>query len=378
MVDEMEWLAVAAEEHGLHAFGTTEHHFASEGGEAMPDGLLLYAKLAAKTERLMFIPISIVLPSHDPIRVAERLALFDHMYPGRIGACFARGYSARWMPTLMGLDRAMATPMDPESDNLNREIFDEYLEVVLKAWSEESFSFDGKHYQVPRPITGVTNWPQEEWTRTYGAPGEMDAEGDIKQISVVPKPLTQPHPPLFVPLTGSRRTLVDAAQRGTTAFVYDGREEQFRSALADYRDEAAKAGHELRLGQNVGATRKIFMGDSFEAAMDLATRTVGFWYNQYFSHFGFGEVNRTERDDPNKLMSFTSDRDCAERMFETGQMLCGTPDDVSDQVEKLHACYGEGELDWLVWEFQTQGSCGYDEHQRQLDMFASKVMPRFE
>lgn len=377
LVEELEGLAVLADDHGFDAFGTTEHHFASEGGESMPNGLLLYAKLAARTKRLMFVPISIVLPAHDPIRVAEDIALFDQMYPGRIGVAFARGYSPRWMPTLMGQDNAMATPMDPASDNLNREIFDEYLEVVLKAWTEDSLRFEGKHYQVPRPLSGESGWPQTQWTGTYGAPGELDADGRITSISVVPKPLTQPHPPLFVPLTMSRRTLVDAAQRGTTVLVYDGRPDVFRQAAADYREEAAKAGRPLRLGEGVGAARKIVLGDTFEEAMDLAVRTVGFWYNRYFSHFGFGEVNRTEGDDPNKMIMFSSDRDCAERMYKTGQLLCGTTDDVTRQLEALHSCHADGELDWLAWEFQTQGTCTMDEHKRQLDLFADKVMPRF-
>jgi alkanesulfonate monooxygenase SsuD/methylene tetrahydromethanopterin reductase-like flavin-dependent oxidoreductase (luciferase family) len=377
MLEELEHLAVMADAAGLHGFGTTEHHLHTEGGESLPNALLFYAKLAARTRQLRFIPLSLVLPARDPIRTAEDLALFDQMYPGRIAACFARGYQTRWMQTLTQSDAIVSGPRNPVSNAINREIFDEHLEIMLKAWTEDGFSYDGEHYQVPYPVTGIAGWQALDWTREFGGEGEVDDAGLIRKVGVVPPPHSQPHPPVFVPYTLSEQTLDDAARRGFGVFIYDGRPHRFGPAAARYRDQARAHGRDLALGEGVVAVRKIFLGDSFEEAMDIATNTAGFWFHRYFSRFGFAEANRTDRDDPKQMVRFSSDRECAERMFETKQLLAGTPDEVADQLADLQRCHADGKLEYLAWEFLTTGTYPLEEQQRQMDLFANQVLPRF-
>ena len=118
----------ACDDLGYTAFATTEHHFHTEGGEANPNPLLMFAHLAALTKNLMFIPTSIVLTAADPIRTAEDVALFDQMYPGRVGICFARGYQKRWLQVLSQRGNVTSWASE-ESDRQNREIFNEHLEV---------------------------------------------------------------------------------------------------------------------------------------------------------------------------------------------------------------------------------------------------------
>src|SRR5262249_12951270 len=156
---------------GYAALTTAEHHFHTEGGEVNSQPLLLFSDLAARTKRLMFIPLSLVLPTWDPIRLAEEVAMFDQLYPGRIDIAYARGYQQRGLPILA--QRANVMPLiSAESDRINREIFNEYLQVVLSAWKEDAFDFNGKHYQVPFPYDeGISGWGPAEWTRTYGADG---------------------------------------------------------------------------------------------------------------------------------------------------------------------------------------------------------------
>src|SRR5581483_5014127 len=123
--------------------------------------------------------LSLVLPARDPIRLAEEIALFDQLYPGRIGVGFARGYQKRWVQILT--QRTNTTSLiTAESDRINREIFDEHLQIVLKAWTEDAFDFDGRYYQVPFPYDeGIAGWGAVEWTREHGADGEIDDEGVI-------------------------------------------------------------------------------------------------------------------------------------------------------------------------------------------------------
>ena len=71
MLDELRKLVVLAEQAGFDVFSTTEHHFHSEGYEASVAPLLLYTDLAARTERIKFASLGLVLPAWDPLRVAE-------------------------------------------------------------------------------------------------------------------------------------------------------------------------------------------------------------------------------------------------------------------------------------------------------------------
>lgn len=374
MLTEYERITRWADELGIEAIGATEHHLQTEGGETLPNPLLLYAKLAALTENITFMPLSNVLPSHDPIRLAEDLALFDHLYPGRLQVSFARGYQTRWMQTLTQRERIVSTPMDPESDANSRERFDEYLEVVEKAWAEDAWSYEGKHYQAPFPASGIPDWPLAEWTRRFGSPGEVDEEGTVRKIGVLPKPFNPPR--VFVPYVLSEKTLVDAARRGHGVLVLDSHKERFRAACELYREEARKAGYDLELGQNLGAVRKMFLGDTFEEAFELAVKYTGYWHNNFFGRFGYNEAYRTEADDPQSMVHFERDRDLVQRMLEVGALLCGTPEQVREQIDDVRRCHSDGNLEWLVWEFWGQGAPGdekYEIPKRQLELYAQHV-----
>ena len=376
MLAELEALAIAADDFGFHGFGVTEHHLHTEGGEAMPNSLILYANLAAKTKNILFAPLSLVLPARDPIRVAEDLALLDNLYPGRFAVSFARGYQSRWMQTLAQKARIGATPMDPESDQTNREIFIEHLDVILKAWTEDAFSFNGKHFQAPFPYEGIQHWPAAPWTAEFGSDGEVDAEGTIRKIGVVPKPAS-PKIEIILPYTMSRDTLVLAAERGFTMLAFIGWPDQFRAACEDYQAESRKAGRDRPLGHGVAALRKICLGATEDEAFSLGVKTAGYWFNRYFSYFGLNEGLRTPADDRTRMLTFDSDADCTRRMVEAQQMLCGTPDQVCRKIEALQKCHADGDLEWLVWEFWATGNVSSDDQMRQLEMFATKVMPHF-
>lgn len=375
---DLEMLAIAADERGVDGLGVTEHHFHTEGNESIPNSLLWYSRLAAKTERLKYIPLSIVLPANDPIRVAENVALFDNMYPDRLlGVCFARGYVTRWMQTLTQRERIGSGPMDREADQLNREIFNEYLEVVLKAWREDTFNHNGKHYQAPYPASGIPHWPVAEWTREFGGEGEVDDEGTVHRIGVVPKPIKEPA--IWIPYTHSFATMVQVAQQQFTTIIYDGQPERFRHACETYQAEAAKVGINRKLGHGIAPLRKIYLGNSFEEAFDLAVATGGYWFNNYFSLWGINEQSRIPSDDPNKMVTFASDRECAQRMYDQGQMLCGTPDDVSRQLEALQRCHGDdGDVEYLIWEYWVAPNTPADQQLDQLHTFMDKVWPRFK
>jgi alkanesulfonate monooxygenase SsuD/methylene tetrahydromethanopterin reductase-like flavin-dependent oxidoreductase (luciferase family) len=379
MLEELRALATAADDYGFTAFATTEHHFHTEGAEANPHPLLLFADLAARTKRLMFIPLSLVLTAADPIRIAEEVALFDQLYPGRVGVAFARGYQKRWVQILSQRTNTTAL-ISEESDRINREIFDEHLQVVLKAWTSDAFDFDGRYYQVPFPYEeGITGWGAVEWTRTHGAEGELDDDGVIRKVGVIPRPYQDPHPPIFQPFVASPQTLLDAARTGIVPMLSSiWKVDQFRHWCEVYRDEAAKHGRTLALGEGISAAKSICLGDSYEEAFDIYTRSGAYEWFHYYGKFGFFEALRTDADDPDGPVTFENATEVAHRMVEAGTVLLGTPDDVKRQLEPLLRCYGDGQLEWLVWEFFQQGTLPLDVQHRQLELFATKVLPAFQ
>jgi alkanesulfonate monooxygenase SsuD/methylene tetrahydromethanopterin reductase-like flavin-dependent oxidoreductase (luciferase family) len=379
MIDELRGIVQIADELGITAFGTTEHHFHTEGGEAMPSPVVLYADLAARTSRIMFIPTSIVLPAHDPIRVAEDIALLDNLTRGRVAVTFARGYQKRWVQVLSQGGPTALDKSAEAADVANRERFDEFLDIVYKAWTEDAWDYNGKHYQVPYPYDeGIRGWPAVEWTREFGVDGEIDADGVIRRIGVIPRPYQQPHPRVFVPFAVSAGSLLAAARRGIGAWISAGDAATFLHSCEVYRDEARSAGHDVGLGDRIGAVRGISLGDTYEEAFDIATRTMGYEYFHYWSKFGFAERYRNETDDPNDRFPFASEADLTRRMIEKGHQLCGTVDDVRRQLEVMQRCYGDGSLEWLCWDFFCQGILSFDESRRQLELFATKVWPDFQ
>lgn len=379
MLQEVEEIAILADQLGLDALGTTEHHFHTEGREVMPSPLILYAKLAQQTKDLVFMPASLIIPARDPLRTAEDVALFDSMFPGRLKFSVARGYQKRWMQTLMQDDNAYSSfrPEEQEANLRNRAIYNEHVDVMMKAWTEDAFTYEGEHYQVPFPAEGIGGWDGWELTRDYGAVGEMDDDGVLRKIGVVPAPVTKPHPEMFVPFSGTPQTLVDSARRNFGMLILESDPDRFLAQCRLYQKTMAEQGRTVRLGQKLAAARSLAIGETFDEAMDIAARTVGLDYYDYFAKFGFAEGYRRPEDDPDTFVTFKDARDCAERMYEGGHILVGTPDDIVKQMSGLSRCYADGNLEWLTWEFYAQGNLPLDESKRQLRMFAEAVWPHF-
>ena len=383
MLNELRQLVVLAEEAGFDVFATTEHHFHSEGYEASVAPLLLYTDLAARTERIKFASLGLVLPAWDPLRVAEEIAVLDHLTKGRFYAGFARGYQDRWVNVLGQQYHATGAPMDGSAiDQHNRDVYEEVLEIIRKAWTEDAITYNGKYYKIPYPYEeGIQRWPVAEWTRKYGAPGEVDAQGVVRKISVIPKPYQQPHPPLFQPFSVSENTIRYTARSGIVPWILVSNPPDFQRLCHVYQEVAQDAGRSLKLGESVGAFRAVHFGKTEAEAVALFTETNYRGFKDYFSGFGFGEAFRTAEDnakyplDPHTPLPL--EELTVERLRRVKYALAGTPEQVRAEIAALQALYGsEGELEWFGWFFD-QGFMSWDETQRQFEFFAKEIIPHF-
>lgn len=382
MLEEMRNLAVLADEAGFDVFATTEHHFHSEGYETSVAPLLIYADLAARTSRISFAPLGLCLPAWDPIRAAEELAILDQLTRGRVYAGFARGYQDRWMQVMAQMYRASGAPMDQgEQDLYNRRVGEEVFHVIRKAWTEETLEYNGEFYQVPFPHeTGIRRWPAQEWTNTYGAPGELDEEGVVRRVCVVPGPYQDPHPRLFQPFSVSEKTIRWTAEEDIVPWILTAYPPRFRELCQIYQSVAAENGRQLALGQGVGAVKAIHFGDTEDEAVNLLRETNYAGFYHYFGGFGFWEAFRSAEDEEKyPLDPFTPlpvEEWTVDRMRNVKYALAGTPDQVKREVADLHSVYDGGDLEWLAWFFD-QGLMPWEEQVRQVEFFAKHVIAEF-
>jgi len=272
----------AADRLGLWGVGTIEHHFHSEGYEVGPSPGMLNAYWAAVTERIRVGQLGYTMSAQNPIRVAEDTAILDHLTQGRCFVGFSRGYQNRWTNVLGQHIGTVATMSDHSADDaLNRRIFEEQVDMVLEAWTQESIDHKSDLWQIPHPYdTGVEGWPMARWTAEMGAEGEVDETGAIRRVSVVPAPYSSPHPPVFVASNTSRYTVEYCGRKGFVPayFAGIGRAEEHGPA---YVEGARAAGRTVALGQAQGIVRWPQIGDSMAEAREMVRAYDG----DIFKHF---------------------------------------------------------------------------------------------
>jgi len=144
-----------SEEMGFDYCLIAEHHFSNYGNSPAPLMQALY--IGQRTKRIKIATGIIVVPIWDPLRLSEEVAVLDNLIDGRFICGVGRGYQphefARFGITV------------PES----RQRFSESLDVMIKAWTQdESFTYNGEYVKIPNEVT------------------------------VWPKPLQKPHPPLWL------------------------------------------------------------------------------------------------------------------------------------------------------------------------------------
>jgi alkanesulfonate monooxygenase SsuD/methylene tetrahydromethanopterin reductase-like flavin-dependent oxidoreductase (luciferase family) len=269
-----------------------------------------------------------------------------------------------------------------EIDKRNKAVHEEFVDIIYKAWDQDLLQYDGEFYKVPFPYSeGIKGWPVVDWTRKYGTPGEVDDEGTIRGITVIPKPYQQPHPRAFQPFSVSESTIKHTARVGVMPMILVANPPDFRRLCQMYQEVAAEHGRNLKLGEQVGAFRALAFGNTREEARALLERTNYFGFNAYFAGFGFWEAFRFAEDaqkyplDP--YTPLPPEEWTMDRFVNTKYGLCGTVDDIKRDIEDLAKIHGgDGELEWFSWYFD-QGLLTLDEAKRQLEIFAEQIIPEF-
>ena len=179
-------IAQFLDERGLNAVQLDEHHVTSTAWSPTP--MMTAGMILARTERVLCMIGALLLPLHDPIRVAEDLAVLDLVGKGRIVVTVGLGYRP-----------LEYTAMGKEWDERGR-ILDDALDVMLKAWTGEPFEHNGE------------------------------------MVQVLPKPFTQPHPQIMV--GGSAKVSARRAVRLGLPFAMGGNKPEVKAYYEQLCEEA--------------------------------------------------------------------------------------------------------------------------------------------
>jgi alkanesulfonate monooxygenase SsuD/methylene tetrahydromethanopterin reductase-like flavin-dependent oxidoreductase (luciferase family) len=290
--DESLAQVAAAEDLGYDAVWLAELHFQKERS-VLSSPLVVGAAIAGRTKRVKIGFAVQVLPLIHPLRLAEDVATLDHLSKGRLD--FGVGRSG-----LPGHYTGFNIPYDE-----SQERFDETLEILLKAWTEDRFTYEGKYFQ-------------------------------FRDVCAVPKPYQKPHPPLRVAAT-SEESYAAVGRRGLPIFlaVRTSSISELERYVGAYHAAWREAGHPGR--GEVGAIMPVYVADTERAAREETEASALRFYRSVGEALLAGP--RHAAGERLRRMSFDEVlKDFA---------IYGTAERVVDRLEELRAAIGFTKL--AVW-----------------------------
>ncbi len=226
------------DEIGFDTLWLAEHHFQHEGYECIPNILMCAVHLAHITRSLRIGCGFNIAPMWHPLRLAEDFATADILTRGRTVFGVGRGYHTREVETF-------GAPMQDQT--ANRDLFEEQVEIVFKAFNEESFRHEGRHYTLPPRVP----------YRGYG----------LEEITLVPRPVNLPVECWQPVVSANPRGLDFMVRHGIKGAVGGGAATMAEGPIQGYRDAAARAGLDLALGENVTIGIFFYLADTKEQAV---------------------------------------------------------------------------------------------------------------
>ena len=221
-----------ADQVGMDEVWLAEHHFTDYG--VMPSTQMFGAYIAARTKRIRIGTAVCVLPFHNPVRLAEEFAFLDQLSGGRFDFGIGRGYQP-------GEFRGYGIPFAE-----SRERFAECAEIVRRAWTEDSFSYEGKHYQ-------------------------------FEDVTTRPRPYQTPHPPFWGASFNPDTIKYQAMQALNLLFTPLSTPAE---VITEYRDILRGDGHDPD-DFRIGGLAFVYVAESREQALEEFAEPC-MWYFRTF------------------------------------------------------------------------------------------------
>ncbi len=333
------------DECGYDAIWLAEHHFQHEGYECLPNVLMLAVHLAHVTRRLRIGCGFNIAPMWHPLRLAEDFATADILTRGRTIFGVGRGYHSREVETFG------APILDGEA---NRELFEEQVEIILKAFDQESFSHQGKHYTLPPAVP----------YRGY----------ELREITLVPRPIHRPVE-CWQPIVSAKPRALDFMVRHRIKGVIGGGAATMAEGpVHEYREAAARAGRELALGQD------LCLGIFFHLAetREKAIREITPYYEEHVKMFGplgfVPGITPAQIEASSRRGGWSAAGvPTVEHYTKTGAWFAGPPEDLVAYLRDLESRFPGLEHVNVSISMGTPKAVMLE----QLQWFAKEVMPKF-
>jgi len=320
------------DELGFDGVCVNEHHQTAYG--LMPAPNLIAAALVQRTKRAKIALMGNAVPLRDhPLRIAEEVAMLDVMSGGRIISGFVRGIGCEYH----------SFHLNP---TYSRERTEEGIDLILRAWTEPGpFSFWGKHYRV-------------------------------RYVNVWPKPLQQPHPPIWLPSTGSVETIEWSVQR-RWPFVrtYDTLD-AIAAMFQCLRARANEVGYEPEPEQ-IGWMLPIYVAETDEKAREEAAKHVQYlfgWLSKRPFEFtlppGYISAQSMVRG-LEVAATKTGQSRSYDDLLDLGIICFGSPETVRQRLAAAHERLGFGRLVGLL----HFGSLPHELTVKNMHLFAEEVLP---
>ena len=340
-----EVIARSMDKLGYHTLWFAEHHFQREGYECIPNILMLAVHLAHVTENLRFGCGFNVSPMWHPLRLAEDFAMADILTKGRVTFGVGRGYHTREVETF-------GAPMLDQ--DANRELFEEQLDIMFKAFHQDAFSHQGKHYTLPAAVP----------YRGY----------ELKDLTLVPRPFNLPVECWQPIVSSSPRGLDFMVTHGINGIIGGGAALMTEGPVQAFQDAHERAGIETELGGN------LCLGISFHLAptKEQAIAEAKPYYEEHVKLFGplgfLGKLSDEQHAALGQRGGVTrAGMPTLEDLCASGAWYCGPPEGMVESLQGVSRRYPG--LDFVT----AQSAIGTPETVivEQLEWLASDVMPAF-
>jgi len=311
----------AAEQLGFDSLWITEHHFRYFGG-MMPSPSVILAAAAQRTKRMRLGAAVSILPMHNPLRIAEEFAMVDLLSNGRLNFGAGRGMHPVEY-AVFGYDWSNAQQRLPEA-----------LDIVVRAWSGGEFEWKGEHYQFPK-------------------------------LSVYPKPLQKPHPPIYVTANRDPESIHMIGNRGhhLMTLPWIATNEVQGPRVRQYRDELRASGHAVE-DRDVFVMYPAYVGaDDSEARAEV----IEHWHRwRSFALEAMGLTSAQEEAHQRVFNHLAYDA-----MVRDSRGVFGGPDTCARILQRIMDAVGVTHIG-LTFHF---GGLSQDKVLKSMERFARQVRP---
>ncbi len=343
--DHLTHWAATMDRLGYDTMWLTEHHFQYEGYEVTPNLILFGLHLAKETQRLRLGQMFNVVPQWHPLRLAEDVAMMQILTGDRIQFGVGRGTVPREAQSLGGVVASGDNEMSAELDRVNREIFEESMEIIKAAWWNERFSFSGKHFTLPPP-------------------GIPDRGSTVKDLTLIPKPIA----PIDVWQAVTSPPTLDYCARARHHAVLPARGlAGTKTWWDDFGAKAAAGGWDIGRSDARCLAIPMHVGRTTQEAKATGRNAHDEWI-RFLAPYGRFRAYRMPDGSPVPF----DHKPSLEESIEQHMMIIGSPEECADLIGRYRDEVG---VEHFVMFFDLPGLT-QEQMDEQLELTATEVLPR--